>query len=37
MYEKSTIKYKEEKEWPFRSKINKFYEEITFLKFIELT
>ena len=25
MYEKSTLKYKEDKEWPFRSKINRFY------------
>lgn len=37
MYEKTTVKYKEEKEWPFRGKINRFYEEISFLKFIELT
>jgi hypothetical protein len=36
MYEKSTLKYKEDKEWPFRSKINRFYEEITFFKYIEL-
>jgi hypothetical protein len=37
MYEKSTVKYREEREWPFRAKISKFYEEITFLKFVDLT
>lgn len=37
MYEKSTIKYREEREWPFRAKIGKFFDEITFLKFVELT
>lgn len=37
MYERSTVKYREEREWAFRSKIGKFYEEITFLRFIELT
>lgn len=36
MYEKSTIKYREEREWSFRAKIGKFFEEITFLKFVEL-
>ena len=37
MYEKSTVKYREEREWSLRSKIGKFYEEITFLRFIDLT
>ena len=36
MYEKTVIKYKLDKEWPLRAKINTFFEEITFLRFIDL-
>jgi hypothetical protein len=35
MHEKATLKYKQEREWPFRAKIARFYEEITFLRFLE--
>ena len=34
MHEKTTVKYREEREWQIRAKISKFYEEITFFKFI---